>query len=117
MRQKSLISCWIAPLLFFAASAVAQPCVVKDSTDWECVEVRIMNKKKQRDIDLLGEGMVKVHGEIWHFDELSATEINQMKQFAAKWGACVVYVDVNHLYETALFPWSNELYFYFGNPR
>lgn len=104
-------------LLFSGLVPYAQQCAINDSTDWQQVELRVMEKKNQKDIDIMGESFVKVSSTIHSLADLSEAEIAVMKKNAAKYGYCIVYVDIAGHWDNPAFPHPGELYYYFGNPK
>ena len=98
-----------------------QKCDINDEKDWEKVEVRKMEngKNEPKGFALKGEAFVKVHGAIKLLDDLNKIEMAEIKMLAAKYGSCVVYVDLSGFYNDpkSQFWRKGEIYYYFGNEK
>lgn len=97
-----------------------ETCNVVDSTDWQNVAVYLMERQKEpKWLDLRGEHIINESGSIATIDELPTATINTIKMTAARYGGCVVFVDMYDFYGSEMFPMreKDQLYFYWGVPK
>src|ERR1051325_5409153 len=101
-------------LFVFPAYLFAQNCDVKDSSDWQKVDVRLMIKKNPpHKFKVKGEAFIPVRSEVKTLEALNENELRQMKIKAAKAGCCLVFADMDDLWGEKEFPVrkANKLYF------
>ena len=104
-------------LLFGAINCYAQDCSITES-ECEKVEIRLMETKNIKGFTVSGEATAKVSQSIRTTDDLSEKEKKEIRKTAAKYGACIVYIDTMGLWDSKGFPTmasQGKLYYYWGS--
>ncbi len=96
----------------------SQDCEVKKKEDWEKVTIKVMEQKDQpKEFQLRGESILEIHGPISSVSDLNEKELKELKEFAARWESCIVFIDTKGLWDLPSFPTlasQGLLYYYFG---
>jgi hypothetical protein len=87
-------------------------CNLTSEKDWENVEVRLLNVKKQpKGFIQSGDGLVKTSKKINNVDDLTSKQYQEICKNAARNNSCVVFIDVNEFWAKQ----NGRLYYYYGS--
>ncbi len=108
--------CFTLVSFLLLSYSFSQTCEISGEEDWEKVEVRLMNTREEKvnGFSPTGEAVITVSPKVKKMEDLSRDELEKIKKRVAKSKGCIVFVDMNGITDSDLFPTrsENKLYFY-----
>ncbi|MFT6245470.1 MAG: hypothetical protein ACJA0U_003083 [Salibacteraceae bacterium] len=97
-------------------TSLAQDCNFDGKLDWTKVQVlEVESKDAPKGFVITGESTLKISKPIKSISDLNEHQLKKIKQMAAEWNSCAVYIDAKGTYDSVGLPTmasQNQLYYY-----
>ncbi|MGV3609694.1 MAG: hypothetical protein ACO1N0_02015 [Fluviicola sp.] len=107
-------------LFFFQLTAFCYSQEPKTESDWQKVEIRIIESRKTvNKLELAGEAMLKITKQIKEISDLTEEQVMELKKRAAKDNCKFVYIDTKGVYDSSYYTLysKGKLYYYWANEK